>query len=534
MVGFSAIQYIMGLLERCQALRRAIQGIMKAIVNVLLADIFQHKRLRGFRRRYLVLRTWHITLGISILYKLLKRLYRSIAVSNTKNSLYTKMNLATNYEDFKQAATQLDEIQCLSLPVPIERIKSLQTKTKHMQALIRNGDIQSLTSMLRQDSSRSVGGLLSTAAEQGKVHCIIPPPEVTEYIQETERALHHICHCDELSVDDRLSFMKELRHAYGRTALCLSGGGSFGHWHFGIVRVLLKESLLPRIVSGSSAGAIGCAMLATRTDAELADTVDQWIHHKDTDFFGTEKSIKDFVTHLLTKGTLHAHQEFVLRLQRLFGDLTFREAYARTGRILNICVVAADTTEPSRLLNYLSAPNVIIWSAVACSSAFPFLFSPQELLAKDPAGHVVPYHWGSSVIAGLDTVVAGSGGLQRRWCDGSLEEDLPMRGLSEMFNVNYFLVSQANPYLIPILGFRSMFPRKMQKLGEWEFKHRLSQLLAIWPNSRICKLLSQPWEGDLNFVLPWNKFSLVQSAKNFSAEEILMAMEEVSNYCCCY
>ncbi len=30
--------------------------------------------------------------------------------------------------------------------------------------------------------------------------------------------------------------------------------------------------------------------------------------------------------------------------------------------------------------------------------------------------------------------------MQRRWRDGSLEEDLPMRGLSEMFNVNYFLV----------------------------------------------------------------------------------------------
>ena len=30
----------------------------------------------------------------------------------------------------------------------------------------------------------------------------------------------------------------------------------------------------------------------------------------------------------------------------------------------------------------------------------------------------------------------------RRWFDGSLEQDLPMRGLSEMFNVNYFLVSQ--------------------------------------------------------------------------------------------
>jgi TAG lipase/steryl ester hydrolase/phospholipase A2/LPA acyltransferase len=52
-------------------------------------------------------------------------------------------------------------------------------------------------------------------------------------------------------------------------------------------------------------------------------------------------------------------------------------------------VCAADTSEPPRLLNYLTAPNVLIWSAVACSSAFPFLFAPQDLLARDTRGRVV-------------------------------------------------------------------------------------------------------------------------------------------------
>ena len=56
------------------------------------------------------------------------------------------------------------------------------------------------------------------------------------------------------------------------------------------------------------------------------------------------------------------------------------------GRILNVIVCAADTKEPPRLLNYLTAPNCIIWSAVACSSAFPGLFKPQDLLALDRSG----------------------------------------------------------------------------------------------------------------------------------------------------
>ena len=51
-------------------------------------------------------------------------------------------------------------------------------------------------------------------------------------------------------------------------------------------------------------------------------------------------------------------QEYVLKLQRLLGSTTFQEAFLRTGRTLNIAVTAADTEEPSRLLNYLTAPNV--------------------------------------------------------------------------------------------------------------------------------------------------------------------------------
>lgn len=70
-------------------------------------------------------------------------------------------------------------------------------------------------------------------------------------------------------------------------------------------------------------------------------------------------------------------------LQRLMGySLTFQEAFQRTGRVLNVAVTAADTHEPPRLLNYLTAPHVVVWSAVAASSAFPFLFLPHDLLAK--------------------------------------------------------------------------------------------------------------------------------------------------------
>ena len=64
-------------------------------------------------------------------------------------------------------------------------------------------------------------------------------------------------------------------------------------------------------------------------------------------------------------------------------------AYCCAGRVLNVAVCPADTNEPPRVLNYLTAPHVYVWSAVSCSSAFPLLFEPQELYARDHRGHTV-------------------------------------------------------------------------------------------------------------------------------------------------
>ena len=55
---------------------------------------------------------------------------------------------------------------------------------------------------------------------------------------------------------ERLAFINETRHAFGRTALLLSGGAAFGVKHVGVVAALNREGLLPRIVCGTSAGSI--------------------------------------------------------------------------------------------------------------------------------------------------------------------------------------------------------------------------------------------------------------------------------------
>lgn len=65
----------------------------------------------------------------------------------------------------------------------------------------------------------------------------------------------------QVPTDAKLAFFNETRHAYGRTALLLSGGAYLGFYHVGLVDTLFKDGLLPRVISGSSAGSLICGIL---------------------------------------------------------------------------------------------------------------------------------------------------------------------------------------------------------------------------------------------------------------------------------
>lgn len=56
-----------------------------------------------------------------------------------------------------------------------------------------------------------------------------------------------------------------------------------------------------------------------------------------------------------------------------------------------------------------------------------------------------------------------------------------MRSLSEMFNVNYFLVSQTNPHIVPALNLKKRVNRKLGNILEAEWKHRCVCVKAASP-----------------------------------------------------
>ncbi|KAJ4496506.1 hypothetical protein C8R41DRAFT_866285 [Lentinula lateritia] len=72
------------------------------------------------------------------------------------------------------------------------------------------------------------------------------------------------------TLDEKKRVFKGANTNYGISALCLSGGASFGYYHFRVVKAFLDaEKPLPRVITGTSAGGLIAALSCTRTDDEL-------------------------------------------------------------------------------------------------------------------------------------------------------------------------------------------------------------------------------------------------------------------------
>jgi len=218
-------------------------------------------------------------------------------------------------------------------------------------------------------------------------------------------------------------------------------------------------------------------------------------------------------------------------VQSNVGSYTFQEAFDRTGRIINITVAPLNTFDPPRLLNYLTAPHVCVWSAAVASCALPGVFDSSPLIVKEPNGNYRPEHeWGrQGALGGAEVDVSATAG---GYSDGSLENDLPMQQLSELFNVNHFIVSQANPHsaLLSSLSLRSFgggstiysglvsyvrflkaqlrswlrnfvtFLNFGSDVSPWSVKRGIFQTITQDYEGRESDVTIMPWVGDLDVV----------------------------------
>ena len=87
----------------------------------------------------------------------------------------------------------------------------------------------------------------------------------------------------------------------------------------------------------------------------------------------SETAVSTSIQRLLTTGAIGDQLTLKTCLQKTYEDLTFLEAYEKSGRILNVSIMAynveGEAKSKAMLLNYITAPHVVIWSGVTASCA---------------------------------------------------------------------------------------------------------------------------------------------------------------------
>ncbi|KAL4946718.1 hypothetical protein BDV06DRAFT_182183 [Aspergillus oleicola] len=427
-----------------------------------------------------------------------------------KEVLYLRMRNAVSAEEWKECACELDILENNNAWKGTFQSNDynpelIQERLEQLEAARVSCDVSRMLHLIRTSLSRDLGGM-SNAALYKYTHFgtkILIDKYITTAVQ-TITSLVEVSggnRCDAAESRYILDQLLAARQAFGRSALLFSGGATFGMNHIGVLKSLWMAKLLPRIISGASAGSIVCAVFCTRTEDELPALLASF-PYGDFSVFEDEdcdENIFHKTARFLKHGAFLDITQLAGTMRMWLGDITFQEAYNRTRRILNICVSSAGMYELPTLLNYITAPNVLIWSAVAVSCSVPVVFAPFTLMAKDPlTGEPVPWN-----------------DLHKQYIDGSVDGDLPMTRLSEMFNVNHFIVSQVNPHIVPFLP-RDDEPKSVAVTTSvgWRIFHTMSHLardeiiyrmavfaeLGIFPTSftKTISIMNQKYSGDIN------------------------------------
>lgn len=372
---------------------------------------------------------------------------------------------AKTYSEWEQLGTELDCLAGYDLwkqenSSEDYNYKLIQERLQALRTLQEQNRVPELIRALREGLHHDLGNMgnpvLYCRAHVGTKKLI------EDYVAQVCAALDFVCQQPnaQVSYNQKKKFFDDTARSFGQPALMLSGGATLGLFHIGVCKALHEQDLLPRVISGSSAGAIMAAMVGSHTDAELEAMYDG--DHWYSQAWAWNNPVRGFM------GEGFADQKQLEKFLRTnIGEYSFEEAFARTGRHVNITVSPVHKHQKARLMNELTSPYLLLWSAVLASCAVPVLFPPVQLTTKTADGDYLPY--------------MGS----ERWVDGSVKSDLPRDRLMHLYNVNYFIAVQVNPHIVPFLE---------------SDRKRLEQRLMSWPRRALREELKFHGAGIMNFL----------------------------------
>ncbi len=442
--------------------------------------------------------------------------------SRKLKKLEQAMDKATGYEEWRAAAISHDELTGQKRWREIDQTSQydytqIRLRLDRLRSLRARHDYQGLLFTLNEGIHGNMGGMgrasLYRRAKFGTKQLI------EQYIDEIDDSLRYLAELDvpEVSVQDKLDFFYRANVCFGRSALMLSGGGVLGFYHLGVVKTLLEQGLLPKVISGSSAGSLVAGVLGTHTDKELEHFYEPANVH-----FEAEREASAFSRMFFGSSPQIDVGDLEKLVARMVPDMTFQEAYEKTGRQISITIAPAEPHQRSRLLNAITSPNVYIRSAVMASCAVPGVFPPVMLMAKNSHGESQPY---------LPT---------RRWVDGSIADDLPAKRLSRLYSTNHYIVSMVNPIAIPFLhkeGEQSALRSALGSLGVGMGRELLNFYRGMvqkqgdnWPRfnmlmNSVHALMDQEYSGDINIIPSFRWYNPAKILSHLSEEDLIQLME---------
>ena len=411
------------------------------------------------------------------------------------------MNCAESYEEWKALALEHDLISGKEIWKSKEEskaydYKNIRIRLDTLRDLKAREDYSGLLFALNEGIHGNQGGMGHTALyEQAKFGA---KRLIEEYVDEIVTVIQIIkdLPANIIQPEDKADFFHRASLCFGRSALMLSGAGSLGHFHGGVIKALVEHDLLPQVISGSSAGSVFAAVVGTHTHAELKTLID------------SELLQDPLPGEIESSGIIEKIDAASLRLilEAVIPDLTFQEAYEKTGKKISVTIAPLEEHQTSRLMNAITSPNVFIRSAVQASCAVPGVYPPVMLMAKNVNGETQPYLPG------------------RRWVDGAVTDDLPAKRLARLYAVNHYIVSQANPLALAMMTAERAMPmtkpfKNLMKSWNYEWLksgERFSRrYLRAVPElgkamSMFYSVAVQNYKGDVN-IMP--SFSYVNPRK---------------------
>jgi len=388
--------------------------------------------------------------------------------------------------------------------------EDLKSKLENLESAKDNEDLVRMLRVIRMELGRDVAGIgnpkLYDQSRIGTKDLI--ERYVATAVDTIESAMRLAAKNREGSVaGDVRQEIVETRRSYGRTGLLLSGGGTMGMMHIGVVKAMFEAGVLPTVISGASAGSIVAAVVCTKTDAEIPTLLAEFCNDLDVFTKGEhEAKWSSMLYRIFNDGVLYDIKNLENVMESHVKDMTFQDAYNRTQRVLSIAVSHESEKEEPLLLNHITAPHVLIRSAVAASCSVPFIYKPAPLLERNPETKKIQRF----------------GGDDTYFIDGSVSHDIPLARLRAMLDVNHFIVSQVNPHIVPFLRAdrvgldtpapRMAWPYALAEFARVEFVRRLRQISDV-PIPAVRKLthigssiLEQTYTGDIT-ILPKTTFS---------------------------